>query len=643
MDTLPSLRFIYFYCIQDSQMIPMRKQLICLCICVLTYISSHCQLVAAHNLSPADYQKKFDELAAQGYGLADVSGYALHGKETYAAIWNKAAGPGSIARHGLSEAGYQTTVTEFKTKGLRPGRISAYNIAGHLKFACIFYKSNLAWIARHDLSSQAYQQEYNAHTANGYKLVEVCGYNKGGLEKYAAVWEKKSTVQQPMARHAMSGQQYQAAFNELWSKGYRPIRISGFEVNGQARYAGMWQQVKDRVYARFGLSNNNYQAEVDNQYYQGGSLQQVSAYSVQGIPYFAAIWQGAALAWNDIETIDSKVKTYMEGYKVPGLSLAVMNKGRLVFAKGYGVANKSTGDLVSPNSLFRIASVSKPITATAIMKLVENKKLKLTDKVFGATGILGDVCVTTNECIDKDDAAKITVQQCLEHATGFTQDAIWEHNELDNAALLKWALKNYACTNAPGAKFQYMNFDYFLLARIIEKVTGQTYEQYVKQKILSPCGISLMRIGANAQSDKAPNEVTYYEGNPYGLNIKRMDGNGGWIARPIDLLMFMSGVDREPNRKDLLAKATMDTMLTASKATGANGYAKGWIADGNAWMHNGCMNGTLAHLKHYKNGISVAIIINTRPATDDCHWNGMYPLAESIAEGKIKWPLYNLF
>ena len=600
------------------------------------------QLVARHNMSASTYQSEFNKYFGQGYRLADVTGYNMNGQETYGAIWNKEAGPAWNAKHAMSEADYQAAVNDQKSKGFRPQRISAFNVNGNVRFAAIFYKTSSPWVARHNLSASDYQTEFTKNTNAGYRLIDVCGYNKGGQEMYAAVWEK-SNGPGNVARHAMSAAQFQNEFNTQWGQGYRPVRISGWELNGQDRYAAIWEKVNTGVYVRNGMGGQVYQAEFDNAWYEGATLKQMCAYNVGGKPLFAAIWNGGGLSTADLELIDSKVKKYMTDFKVPGLSIAVMKGDRLVFAKGYGVANKSTGEMVSPNSLFRIASCSKPITATATMKLIEDGKLKLTDKLFGPSGILGNPCATAGACKNKTNLENITVQSCLEHATGYVDDGVWQHYEMNKNDILAWVNKNYDLPTAPGAKYTYNNWNYFLLARVIEKKSGQTYENYVKNNILSKCGITRMQIGSDAEATKAPGEVTYYENDPYGLHLTRMDGNGGWIARPIDLMMFMSGVDKDNFRPDVLKSSTIDIMHTPSTAMGAGDYAKGWKANGNYYMHNGCMPGTLAHLGHFENGVSIAITINTRPPNDECHWEGMYPLAEAIAKSTINWPSYNLF
>src|SRR5690606_2805305 len=97
---------------------------------------------------------------------------------------------------------------------------------------------------------------------------------------------------------------------------------------------------------------------------------------------YNAIWENTAMKGSDIAHIDKAAKGYMSSQSVEGLSLAVCKDGRLVFAKSYGLANKSTGEELSPNHSMRIMSISKPVTATGIMKLYEGDNSILKKKVF---------------------------------------------------------------------------------------------------------------------------------------------------------------------------------------------------------------------------------------------------------------------
>ncbi|GAH01144.1 unnamed protein product, partial [marine sediment metagenome] len=117
------------------------------------------------------------------------------------------------------------------------------------------------------------------------------------------------------------------------------------------------------------------------------------------------------------ENIDREVNAFIKRWKIEGASLAVTKNERLVYAKGFGTANKQTGEEVKPGHLFRIASVSKLITAVAIMRLYEEGQLELDDPVFGESGILND-SVFVNYVDPRVE--EITVRHLLNHTAGWS-------------------------------------------------------------------------------------------------------------------------------------------------------------------------------------------------------------------------------
>ena len=105
----------------------------------------------------------------------------------------------------------------------------------------------------------------------------------------------------------------------------------------------------------------------------------------------------------------------MVKYNVPGLSLAIAKDDKLIYAKGFGYANTSTGEKVTPESLFRIASISKSFTSVAIMKLIQNGKLTMNSSVFGDSGILGNQYGITSP---GSNITSITIGELLHHTCG---------------------------------------------------------------------------------------------------------------------------------------------------------------------------------------------------------------------------------
>jgi len=157
---------------------------------------------ARHGLSSAQYQQEFDRLSGQGYRLVEVSGYSVDDKDTYAAIWEQRPGPAWQARHGLTSAQYQQEFDRLASQGYRPVDVSGYTVAGQDHYAAIWeQRPSPAWQARHGLTSAQYQQEFDRLMGQGYRLVDVSGYSVNGQDRYAAIWEQS---QGPawQARHA---------------------------------------------------------------------------------------------------------------------------------------------------------------------------------------------------------------------------------------------------------------------------------------------------------------------------------------------------------------------------------------------------------------------------------------------------------
>jgi len=222
----------------------------------------------------------------------------------------------------------------------------------------------------------------------------------------------------------------------------------------------------------------------------------------------------------------------MQGNNVKGGSLAVTYNGRLIYARGFGCADTASNTAVRPDALMRVASVSKTFTAIGILQLYQQGKLSLDQKIFGPAGILSDFQPIPGRSLNSDLLA-ITVRHLLHHAGGWDRSITQRFNGtpynepldgLINAA--PQALGNpqpgtttdvirvmlsQPIQHTPGTFFAYSNFGYSLLGRVIEKVSGLGYEQYVQQSILKPLGIGRQKLGASLMSDRPNGEVTYYD------------------------------------------------------------------------------------------------------------------------------------
>jgi CubicO group peptidase (beta-lactamase class C family) len=566
--------------------------------------------VARHGLTGAAYQSEFDRWAAAGYRLTSVSGYEVGGSARYAAVWRKTAGPAWQARHGLTAAQYQAAFDRLGAQGYRPVLVNGYSVGGTGRFAAIFHRDDsVEWVARHGLSSTQYQAEFDARLAQGYRLRHVSGYTSGGAERYAAIWERSSG---PAWRgfHGLTSAQYQALFDSMTDQGYRLRTVSGFSVGGTDKYAGLFEAGAPHPWAaRHDVTPEQYQQEVTDLRLQGYSPVQVGAHAGAAGTRFTMLWEHLEFSAADLQHVDSTVTTAMKASNTVGLSLAISRQGKLVFAKSYGLADREAGTALHPTDRMRVASISKPLTAMEIMRLVELGRLSLGDRVFGKGALLGETYGLESEYKDPR-VLVITVQHLLEHTAGGwdndpkdgTPDPMFTRPELDKDGLIKAVLASTPLERAPGANHEYSNFGYSVLGRIVERLTGKHYEDAVRDDVLAPSGATSLAIGGDTRAERLPGEVAYHEDgtgaeDPYGMRVRRMDAHGGWIASPIDLLRVGVRADGFATVPDLLGAGTMATMLTPTTAPRPNGdpanYGKGWGVNSLPnWWHDGYLPGT---------------------------------------------------
>ena len=215
---------------------------------------------------------------------------------------------------------------------------------------------------------------------------------------------------------------------------------------------------------------------------------------------------------DSFQELDELIRTFIERNRVPGAGVAVTDHGRLVFARGYGYADIAKQKPVEPTSMFRIASISKPITAVAIMQLVEQGKLKLEDRVLEI--LKYEPHLEKGEKVD-ERWNEITVEQCLQHRGGWDRDVSFDG--MFQSVRFARALKKPAPAQKedvircmlgvpldfnPGERYAYSNFGYNVLGRIIEKISKQDYESYVKEHVLAPVGIHDARSAARSSGRK---------------------------------------------------------------------------------------------------------------------------------------------
>jgi N-acyl-D-amino-acid deacylase len=388
----------------------------------------------------------------------------------------------------------------------------------------------------------------------------------------------------------------------------------------------------------------------------------------------------------ELKLFDTAVLELMSKWGLPGAQLSVGYEGRLVFSRGYGYADTEAGVTVQRDHRFRIASVSKTITTVGILRLVDAQKLALTDKVFPMLNLEPPPNAPTDPRL-----AEITVGELLIHAGGWD---VTTSGDPQSVPLLEMIGSTFALPDPPkpeeiirfmlgnfldfdpGTKSIYSNFGFDVLGRVIEHISGQTYEAFSQEQVLGPAGVEAMQLGKTKRDEQAENEVTYYQPPefpatipsvfpgegfapvPYGgFFIESMDSHGGWIADTDDLVRYATAIDGQRGTA-LLQPATVETLLTAPrpKSEWYNGNANmkpakglGWCVQPGPtgemeWGHTGALGGSnSAWLMRNETGMTIAFATNTLPF-DFIGWFGaLIPNLTDVGYAITSWPTHDLF
>ncbi len=374
----------------------------------------------------------------------------------------------------------------------------------------------------------------------------------------------------------------------------------------------------------------------------------------------------------------------MEERKVPGGALAVLRRGRLVYARGYGLADRAKVLAVRTDSLFRIASISKPITAVAVLKLVEEGRLSLDApvlRVLRLTEAHGHGPPRDSRFRD------VTIRHLLHHTGGWDREQTFDPmfgigpRELRDRSsgppgppeIIRYMM-DQPLQFDPGARYAYSNFGYCLLGRVIEQVTGTSYEDFVRERILAPIRITRMRLGRSLEDQAHPDEVRYYTREdkqlmsvfpgtsakvpaPYGgFNIEAMEAHGGWVASVLDLVRFAAAFDTSPVTAPI-KHHTIRLMVAPPPAPVARNdagkveekyYSCGWMNRRvganrvNRW-HNGSLPGSWGLLVRRWDGLSWAALFNQRSEDVQLPDSAIDAALHRAADAVDRWPKINLF
>ncbi|MDE5851047.1 MAG: beta-lactamase family protein [Muribaculaceae bacterium] len=338
-----------------------------------------------------------------------------------------------------------------------------------------------------------------------------------------------------------------------------------------------------------------------------------------------------------LDRMDHDIERFLGKWNIKGMSVAVTRNDSLIYAKGYGMADVEEGRPMTPQNIMRMASASKLVTAIAIMRLVEEGRLRLNSKVFGPDGLLNDSAYTN--AIKDTRLFDVTVDHLLQHKGGFglgAGDPMFNTKDIIALKNLPGPPSNEELTEivlgrklafSPGKGFRYSNFGYMLLSLVIEKVTGRDYWEFVTDEVLHPAGCYRFRPATNYYADRNDDEVHYYgpdnvpveEYNGSGRMVERVYGGsnvnglvgaGGWCASASDLARLVAATDKYPYVGNIISDESIDSLTAYAKD---DKISRGWseINETGKWKRTGTLSSTHTLIERFPNGECWVLLTNS--------------------------------
>jgi CubicO group peptidase (beta-lactamase class C family) len=350
---------------------------------------------------------------------------------------------------------------------------------------------------------------------------------------------------------------------------------------------------------------------------------------------------------------DDEIETFLADTGYAGASVAVAKDGRVVYAKAYGSANAATGERLRLDHHFRVASLSKVLTAVTVQQLIAEGALSSSTAVWPLLADRVPVPAGADPRL-----GSITVRQLLGHTSGFVSGPEPFFNDhatirsafgANGASSCEQAARWYVglpLAHDPGTKYTYVNMNYCLLSLLVEEVTGSPWETVVRERTQVPRDVVDMYLGRTYQPQSLDvAHVTPAPGEPGGgWFMESLAGAGSWMGTPVDMVRILDGLDPAKPGADLLTASSLAAMRARPSTDPGDAsvwYGLGLInfRSGAAYGHTGSLQGTRTMMVHEANGVTWCIMVNARFAD---HGDVLLSLMDRALARVAQWPSYDL-
>lgn len=565
-----------------------------------------------------------------------------------------------------------------------PVAVAAHGTTPDTRYSCVMVKSGdpRTFTIHFDLTTTALSQVLSQAIANVQVPIAVAGTGEGTDYRFAAIIASDPAGMGWGVWYNAVEAGYMTLLNDARRFGSIPYSLSSYGPASQPRFSltthyrrtENWEFIHGVDLA--GLQ----QAEADfrtDGYYASTISAQETPTGIRFTAIFVKLPETRILTITgqsvpELAPFDDLMVSHMQAGDIPNASLAVLREGRLVLARGYTYAPAGWPTITEPDSLFRIASMSKPLCSVALHQAAEKGLIHLDDAMVSYPGLGGWI---------DPKASSITLRYLLQHLGGWNRNISFDPlfydvpiasyygkplpiSISDIVSYMKLRLLDFT----PGTQYQYSNFGYTLAARALEGVDGRPYEHIVRQDVFAP--IHVYRARVSEYTGDRPGEVYYTDGlhqrgtsvmlptQPIienfcygGFNQDNVDSPGGWICSAVDYARFLHAFENV-NTSPLLPKARIDEMWKPNLGNPAPWtwfYSSGWrvISDGQSPVivgHDGSLPGArTTGFIHSNIGVTIVIFQNMR---DPTFLRGVHQVAfdmYDLSAAHANWPTHDLF
>lgn len=304
------------------------------------------------------------------------------------------------------------------------------------------------------------------------------------------------------------------------------------------------------------------------------------------------------------DLFDAAIKLHTVDAKSRDVSVAVIFEGQVIHT--FAASSSKSSRPVNVNSNFRIASISKVVTAETVLKLIDQDLLQLDEP------IVGRVADSIGLILADDRARKITVRQLLSHTSGISNflKIFFDAGSYDQMGMLIEVLGQPLATD-PGSAYKYSNVNFILLGRAIELVTGLSYQDAAKQLVLAPLGLQSFRMVDTYEFGPSDALHAVSGGRTY---MEQLGAAGAWVATASDVAKLLDSLNPDSPSQHLVSRELLDLMKLPATPVPADplwdyGLGLRLFASGE-WGHSGSVENVHAMVVHRPDGLVVCVLVN---------------------------------